>query len=109
MATINLAAIWKLAALAAQAAKNPLVQKFMDNMVKGTPTKIDDWVWSALKVLMGVPAEEATVSLPNKLEEIQAKYDSLTPEEKAEAKQPSTTINPADPFGVTNENEIGNG
>lgn len=82
---MNLQNVFKLFQVIMSAAGNPLVTKFIDNMVAGTPTKVDDWVWGALRVVLtGGSVNEVVPAL----DEVQAKYD----ENPDEAKQPNPAL-----------------
>ena len=74
--------IFKLIQILIVVGGNPLVQKFVDNMVKGTTTKVDDWVWSALKLFLG---GASTDELESTLKDVQTRFDA----DKSAAKQPA--------------------
>lgn len=70
---MNMAQVFKLIQLLLAVGGNPLVQKFVDNMVAGTPTKVDDWVW---KVLKAVALGGGSVNeLQPALADVQRQYD----------------------------------
>jgi len=58
---------------------HPLVKRLLVNISRGTTTKIDDWVVQALY------GEQSKASAA--LAQVQARYDALTPEERAAAKE----------------------
>lgn len=79
---MNLSMLFKLAQVLMTFGNVPLVQKFVDNAVKGTTTQVDDWLWRVLKAfLMGGSIND----LEPQMADVQAKYDA----DKTEAKKPA--------------------
>ena len=68
----------------------PLVKRLLQNAAEGTTNKIDDWVVDILYGASEVKAAPEEVKA--KLEVVQDKLDTMTPEAKAEAKTVTTTL-----------------
>ena len=86
---MNIQALFKLIQIMIAAGSNPLVVKFVDNMVKGTSTKVDDWVWAVLRTILGGGSIN---DLSPALEDVQRKYDADPEDAKAPAPAPDLII-----------------
>ena len=65
-------------------ADNALIKRLFCNLARKTHTRIDDWVAGVLYADYEPPPPDA----PQTMEEIQARIDAMTPEEKTEAQRP---------------------